>query len=63
MKDNLHLKALYSHVAQQTLTSVAESFKSHIELLKGIKSGAVTQRPRLPGYRKNSLKDVNTRFL
>ena len=27
-KENLHFKALYSHVAQQTLTSVAESFKS-----------------------------------
>jgi len=56
MKDNLHFKALYSHVAQQTLTGVAESFKSYIGLLKGISSGTVTQHPRLPGYRKNSLK-------
>lgn len=55
-KNNLHFKALYSHVAQQTLTRVAESFKSYIGLLKGIKNGTVVQRPRLPGYRKNSLK-------
>ena len=57
-KENLHFKALYSHVAQQTLTSVAESFKSYIGLLKGVGSGTVTQRPKLPKYRKNSLKLV-----
>ncbi|MEG3844039.1 transposase [Microcoleus sp. herbarium14] len=57
-KENLHLKALYSHVAQQTLTSVAESFKSYIGLLKGIKNGTVTQHPKLPKYRKNSLRLV-----
>ena len=56
MKDNLHFKALYSHVAQQTLTSVAESFQSYIGLLNGIKNGTVMQHPKLPGYRKNSLK-------
>jgi putative transposase len=56
MKDNLHFKALYSHVAQQTLTSVAESFQSYIGLLAGIKNGTVTQHPKLPGYHKNSLK-------
>jgi putative transposase len=56
LKDNLHFKALYSHVAQQTLTTVAESFQSYIGLLKGIKNGTVTQHPKLPGYRKNSLK-------
>ena len=57
-KNNLHFKALYSHVAQQTLTSVAESFKSYMGLLKGIKTGTVTQHPKLPKYRKNSLKLV-----
>jgi len=57
-KSNLHFKALYSHVAQQTLTSVAESFSSYIGLLKGIKSGTVTQYPKLPGYKKDSLKLV-----
>jgi putative transposase len=58
MKENIHFQSLYSHVAQQTLTSVAESFKSFMGLLRGIKKGAVTQRPKLPGYRKNSLKLV-----
>jgi len=57
-KSNLHFKALYSHVAQQTLTSVAESFSSYIGLLKGIKSGTVTQHQKLPKYRKDSLKLV-----
>ena len=57
-KSNLHFKTLYSHVAQQTLTSVAESFSSYIGLLKGIKSGTVTQHPKLPGYKKDSLKLV-----
>jgi putative transposase len=56
MKDNLHFKALYSHVAQQTLTGVAESFKSYIGILKEIKKGTVIQRHKLPGYRKNSVK-------
>ncbi|MEG3929650.1 transposase, partial [Microcoleus sp. T3_D1] len=57
-KSNLHFKALYSHVAQQTLTSVAESFSSYIGRLLGIKSGTVTQHPKLPKYRKDSLKLV-----
>lgn len=55
MKSNPHFKALYSHVAQQTLTSVAESFKSFIGLVKGLAKGTVTQRPKLPKYRKNAL--------
>ncbi len=52
---NLHYKAFYSDTAQQILTTVAESFKSYIGLLKGIKKGTVTQRPRLPNYRKGGL--------
>jgi IS605 OrfB family transposase len=54
-KRNLHFQAMYSHVAQQCLTTVAESFKSYIGLLKGIKKGTVQQRPKLPGYRKGGL--------
>jgi hypothetical protein len=68
----MHFKALYSHVAQQTLTSVAESFSSFIGLLKGVAKaqccggklppanllGNVDQRPKLPNYKKNSLKLV-----
>lgn len=53
--NNIHFQALYSQVAQQCLTTVAESFKSYIGLLKGIKKGTVTQRPKLPGYRQGGL--------
>jgi hypothetical protein len=52
---NLHYKAFYSDTAQQILTTVAESFKSFVGLLKGIKEGAVTQRPRLPNYRQGEM--------
>ena len=58
LKSNPHFQSLYSHVAQQTLTSVAESFKSFVGLLKGIAKGTVDQQPRLPGYKKNALKLV-----
>jgi putative transposase len=55
LKSNLHFQAMYSHVAQQCLTTVAESFKSYIGLLKGIKKGTVTQKPKLPNYRSSGL--------
>jgi putative transposase len=52
---NRHYKAFYSDTAQQILTTVAESFKSYIGLLRGINKGTVTQRPKLPNYRKGGL--------
>lgn len=52
---NIHYKAFYSDTAQQILTTVAESFKSYIGLLKGVRCGTVTQRPRLPNYRQGGL--------
>ena len=52
---NLHYQAFYSDTAQQILTGVAESFKSYIGLLKGIKKGIVSQRPKLPGYRQGGM--------
>ncbi len=52
---NLHYKAFYSDTAQQILTPIAESFKSFVGLLKGIKEGSVTQRPRLPNYRQGGM--------
>ncbi len=52
VQQNKHYQALYSDTAQQILTGVAESFKSFVGLLKGIKKGTVTQKPRLPDYRK-----------
>ncbi|BBD64456.1 transposase [Nostoc commune NIES-4072] len=51
IQKNKHYQALYSDTAQQILTSVAESFKSYIGLVKGIKKGTVTQKPKLPNYR------------
>ncbi|GAX36769.1 RNA-guided endonuclease InsQ/TnpB family protein [Nodularia sp. NIES-3585] len=51
VQKNKHYQALYSDTAQQILTGVAESFKSFTSLLKGVKKGTVTQKPRLPNYR------------
>ncbi len=53
IQKNKHYQALYSDTAQQILTGVAESFKSYLGLLQGIKQGTVTQKPRLPNYRKS----------
>ncbi len=52
---NLHYQAFYSDTAQQILTGVAESFKSFLGLLKGVKKGTVTQRPKLPKYRQGGM--------
>lgn len=52
---NAHYQAFYSDTAQQILTTVAESFKSFIGLLKGIKKGTVTQKPKIPGYRQGGM--------
>ncbi|MCV3214599.1 hypothetical protein OGM63_13930 [Plectonema radiosum NIES-515] len=56
--NNVHFGAMYSQAAQQCLTTVAESFKSYIGLLKGINKATVTQKPKLPGYRKGGLNLV-----
>lgn len=53
IQKNKHYKALYSDTAQQILTGVAESFKSFVALFLGVKKGTVTQRPKLPNYRKS----------
>jgi putative transposase len=58
MSRNPHFQALHSQVAQQCLTTVAESFKSFVGLLKALKKGTVDQRPKLPGYRKGGLSLV-----
>jgi putative transposase len=52
---NKHYQAFYSDTAQQILTTVAESFKSYVGLLKGLRKGTVDKRPKLPGYRKGGL--------
>jgi putative transposase len=53
IQKNAHYQALYSDTAQQILTTVAESFKSYFGLLKGIKEGTVTQKPKPPNYCKS----------
>jgi putative transposase len=58
MSQNPHFQALHSQVAQQCLTTVAESFQSFMGLLKALKLGTVEQRPKLPGYRKGGLSLV-----
>ncbi|MGJ0606757.1 hypothetical protein [Cylindrospermopsis raciborskii] len=50
---NVHYQALYSDTSQQILTSVAESFKSYIGLVKAAKKGEVSQKPKLPNYCKS----------
>jgi putative transposase len=51
LKINPHFQALYSHVLQQALTTVAESFKSFKGLKKAVAEGKVSQKPRLPNHR------------
>lgn len=53
--NNPHFKALQSQVAQQVLTTVAESFRSFKELSKAFNSGKLANKPRLPKYRKGGL--------
>ena len=50
---NIHYQALYSDTSQQILTSVAESFKSYIGLVKAAKKSEVSQKPKLPNYCKS----------
>jgi putative transposase len=52
---NKHFKVFYSQTAQQILTAVAESFKSYVGLVKCFKKGIITDRPRLPKYRKGGM--------
>jgi lycopene cyclase CruP len=58
MASNRHFQAMYSQSAQQCLTTVAEAFKSFLGLLRGITQGTVTQKPKLPNYRKPGLNLV-----
>lgn len=52
LKDEPSYKMLYSQVAQQTLKSVAEGFKSYAELFPMWKRGELqTNEPKPPNYR------------
>ncbi|NEP83641.1 MAG: hypothetical protein F6K39_39235 [Okeania sp. SIO3B3] len=51
-KNNYHYKVLYSQAAQQILRTVAESFRSYYGLIIAYRKGKITDRPRIPNYRK-----------
>ncbi len=51
-KKNNHYKVLYSQAAQQILRTVAESFRSYYGLIIAYSEGKITNRPRIPNYRK-----------
>ncbi len=51
-KTNKHYQVLYSQAAQQVLRTVGSSFKSFNELSKKYRKGELTDKPRLPQYRK-----------
>jgi putative transposase len=55
---NPHFGSMYSQVAQQCLTSVAESFRSFKGLMKAFSEGKIPVRPRVPGYRGPGLHVV-----
>ncbi|MGK7929233.1 MAG: RNA-guided endonuclease InsQ/TnpB family protein [Spirulina sp.] len=52
LKRNANYQFLHSQASQQTLRSVAESFKSFQELSKKYHKGELENRPQLPNYRK-----------
>lgn len=58
LKSNIHFSTLCAQAAQETLISVAESFKSYVGLLKAFKSGKIKDRPQIPNYRKDGLAVV-----
>ena len=51
-KTNNHYKVLHSQAGQQILRTVSESFKSYYGLIKAYQEGKITERPRIPNYRK-----------
>ncbi|MDJ0659054.1 MAG: transposase [Crocosphaera sp.] len=52
MKEHPSYKVLGGQCAQQTIKSVVESFRSYNGLLKAYWKGEITNRPKLPNYRK-----------
>jgi putative transposase len=53
LKQNKHYKCLFSQVAQQTLMSVCESFKSHSEVMQLWYQGELEDKPKMPKYRQS----------
>ena len=52
LKDEWNYVALYSQVAQQTLKSVAEAFRSYKALIQLWREGGLKNEPRQPHFRK-----------
>ena len=52
IEKNSHYHSLSSEVAQQTLTTVAESFKSYKGLMSLWRKGELPNKPKLPNYLK-----------
>ncbi|HEY9770679.1 MAG TPA: transposase [Coleofasciculaceae cyanobacterium] len=59
MKANPHMKALYTSAAQQTCISVGEAFKGYRELLGLYRQGELSNKPKLPKYRKRGLFQIS----
>lgn len=53
LKENRHYKGLFSQAAQQTLTSICESFSSYEALLQKWFKGELADKPKPPRYRKS----------
>ncbi|MDY7008525.1 MAG: hypothetical protein SWX82_32540 [Cyanobacteriota bacterium] len=53
-KHNYHYKVLYSQAAQQILRTVAESFRSYYGQIIAYSEGKISDRPRIPNYRKKA---------
>ena len=52
IEKNSHYHSLSSEVAQQTLTTVVESFKSYKGLMSLWRKGELPNKPKLPNYLK-----------
>lgn len=59
MKTNPHMKSLYTSAAQQTCISVGEAFKGYRELLALYRKGELSNKPKLPKYRKRGLFQIS----
>ncbi|WP_069790996.1 RNA-guided endonuclease InsQ/TnpB family protein (plasmid) [Cyanobacterium sp. IPPAS B-1200] len=58
LKDNCHYQAIGGSQAQQTIKSSVEGFKAYNKLLPMWFKGELSNKPKLPIYRKNGLYPV-----
>lgn len=59
LKINDHYQAIGGNQGQQTIKSVVESFKSYNKLLSMWFQGELSNKPKLPNYRKNGLYQIS----